>query len=333
MTLRFDEVMQEPEPPKPRRRWVTAFVGLLVLFLLAAAVLRLGGIDRNRYTTAALALTPYLAGFGLVVTFLALALRRRLLAFTALLLAVALGFMLVPRYLADGESLPTGQRIRVMSANLLFGGADTATLLRLIRDARVDVLTLQELTPQALAKLDDGGLAGLLPHRVGQALPGASGSMIFAKVPLRQIVLVEGTLFAQPAAVVDLSGQTDVEIVSVHVCPPVENADDRARWISDLRGLPSPDSKGRPRILAGDFNATLDHQAFMEVLDRGYSDSAELTGEGMRPTWSQFPYGPPVTIDHVLIDRRLGAAEVKVYDLPGSDHNAVLAEIAIPRSL
>ncbi|CRK61152.1 Integral membrane protein [Alloactinosynnema sp. L-07] len=333
MTLRLDEVLHEPEPPKPRRRWVTVAVGFFVLVLLGMTVLRLGGIDRNRYTTAILALTPYLAAFGLVITFLALALRRRLLAFTALLMAVALAFMLVPRYLADGESLPTGQRLRVMSANLLIGGADTTTLMRLIRDARVDVLTLQEVTPQALTALDLAGIRELLPHRVGNALPGASGSVILAKVPLRQIILIEGTLFDQPAAVLDLSGQTDVEIMSVHVCPPVENADDRARWESDLRKLPSPDSKGRPRILSGDFNATLDHREFSAVLDRGYSDSAELIGEGMRPTWSQFPYGPPVTIDHVLIDRRLGAAEVKVYDLPGSDHNALLAEIAIPRSL
>ncbi|HVK20816.1 MAG TPA: endonuclease/exonuclease/phosphatase family protein [Actinokineospora sp.] len=333
MTLRLDEVMQEPEPPRPRRRWVTVFIAFLVIVLVGVTVLRLGGFDLNRYTTALLALTPYLAGFGLFVTFLALVLRRRLLAFTSLLLSIALAFMLVPRYLADGESLPTGQRVRVMSANLLFGRADSATLLRFVRDARVDVLTLQEVTPKALADLDAQGLSRLLPNRVGSAAAGASGSLILAKMPLRQIVLVQGTLFDQPAAVLDLSGQTDVEIVSVHTCPPVGTAEDRVRWLSDLRALPSPDSDGRPRILAGDFNATLDHQPLQDVLDRGYSDSAELTGEGMRPTWSQFPYGPPVTIDHVLIDRRLGAAEVKVYDLPGSDHNALLAEIALPRSL
>ncbi|SDJ37111.1 Metal-dependent hydrolase, endonuclease/exonuclease/phosphatase family [Actinokineospora alba] len=332
MTWGLDDAMEEPrEAPVRRRRWVTVVLALFVLALLGLCVLRLGGFDLNRYTTAAIALTPYLAAAGLLLAFLSLALRRRLLTFTALVLAIAFGFLLIPRYLADGEPLPTGQRVRVMTANLLMGKADAPTVIRLARDAKVDVLVLQELTPQALNALDAAGLPGLLPHRVAQPAGGTSGTAILAKVPLRQIVLVQGSFHDQPAAVVDLSGNTDVEIVSVHAYPPVLNEEGRRRWQADLEALPSSDSKGRPRILAGDFNATLDHKALHGVMDRGYWDSAEVVGEGMRPTWSQFPYGPPVAIDHVLVDRRLGVAEVKVYDLPGSDHNAVVAEVALPR--
>jgi endonuclease/exonuclease/phosphatase (EEP) superfamily protein YafD len=323
--------MEEPPAPAPRRRGVTVLVGLLVLVLATVCVLRLGGFDGNRFTVAALALTPYVGAFGALVTFLALVLRRRLFAFTALLLSISLGILLIPRYLADGASLPPGQRVRVMSVNLLLGKADTAMVIRLVRDAKVDVLTMQELTPQALAALDDAGLATMLPYRVARPGTGSSGTAILAKMPLRQIVLVENTTFEQPAAVVDLAGRTDIEIVSVHASPPVESAEGRRRWQADLEALPSPDSEGRPRVLAGDFNATLDHRALSRVLDRGYSDCAEMTGEGLRPTWSQYPYGPPVTIDHVLVDRRLGAAEVRVYDMPGSDHNAVVAELALPR--
>lgn len=331
MTWGLDDAMEEPrEAPARRRRWVTVLLGLFVLALLALCVLRLGGFDLNRYTTAAIALTPYLAAAGVVIAFLSLILRRRLLTFTALLLSISLGVVLIPRYLADGEALPVGQRVRVMTVNLM-GQADAATVARLVRDAKVDVLVLQELTPRALTALDAAGLPGLLPQRITQAAGGASGSAIMAKVPLRQIVLVSGTFYEQPAAVVDLSGNTDIEIVSVHTHPPVLNEDGRRRWQADLDALPGSDSKGRPRVLAGDFNATLDHKALHGVLDRGYWDGAEVVGEGLRPTWSRFPFGPPVAIDHVLVDRRLGVAEVKVYDVPGSDHNAVFAEIALPR--
>lgn len=325
--------MEEPreEAPVQRRRWVTVVLALFVLALLGLCVLRLGGFDINRYSTAAIALTPYLAAVALLIAFISLALRRRLLTFTALVLSISFGVLLIPRYLADGEALPIGQRVRVMTANLLIGQADARTITRLVRDAKVDVLVLQELTPQALNALDAAGLPGLLPHRIAHPAGGASGTAILAKVPLRQIVLVSGSFHQQPAAVVDLSGNTDIEIVSVHTYPPVLNEDSRRRWQVDLDALPGSDSKGRPRVLAGDFNATLDHKALHKVMDRGYWDSAEVVGEGLRPTWSHFPYGPPVAIDHVLVDRRLGVAEVKVYDVPGSDHNAVVAEVALPR--
>ncbi|MGQ0837135.1 endonuclease/exonuclease/phosphatase family protein [Actinokineospora sp.] len=323
---------EEVPPRRRRRRGVTVFLALLVLVLLGLTVLRLGGFDGNRFSVAALAVTPYIAGFGVVVALLALVLRRRLLALIALVLALSLGVLLVPRYLDDGEPAPDGQRVRVMSANLFLGRADAATVVRFVRDARVDVLVLQELTPKAVAALDAAGLADLLPYRVLRAEPGASGGGILARVPLRQIVLVQReSSFQQPGAVLDLSGPTDLEIVSVHTVPPVSSEYSRQQWQAELAALPSTDSSGRPRVLAGDFNATLDHRALNAVLDRGYFDGAELAGEGMRPTWSQYPFGPPVTIDHILVDRRVGVPMAAVYDLPGSDHNAVLAELALPR--
>jgi endonuclease/exonuclease/phosphatase family metal-dependent hydrolase len=83
-------------------------------------------------------------------------------------------------------------------------------------------------------------------------------------------------------------------------------------------------------VLAGDFNSTLDHAAFRAVLDRGYVDAAEQTGKGLIPTWSSLPFGPPVTIDHVLADHRCAVRNFAVVHLPGSDHNAVFADIVLP---
>jgi endonuclease/exonuclease/phosphatase family metal-dependent hydrolase len=81
-------------------------------------------------------------------------------------------------------------------------------------------------------------------------------------------------------------------------------------------------------VLAGDFNATFDHAAFRGVLDHGYTDAAEQTGRGLTPTWAG--WGPPITIDHVLVDNRCAVRDYSVLDLPGSDHNAVLADLQLP---
>jgi endonuclease/exonuclease/phosphatase family metal-dependent hydrolase len=38
----------------------------------------------------------------------------------------------------------------------------------------------------------------------------------------------------------------------------------------------------------------------------------------------------PLTIDHVLVDRRAAVHRVTVHDLPGSDHRAVFADLRLP---
>jgi endonuclease/exonuclease/phosphatase family metal-dependent hydrolase len=68
------------------------------------------------------------------------------------------------------------------------------------------------------------------------------------------------------------------------------------------------------------------------ILGTGYRDAAAAVGQGLAGTWG--PYDgdpiPPVTIDHVLVDRRVGVRSVSVHGIPGSDHRAVLAELSLP---
>jgi endonuclease/exonuclease/phosphatase family metal-dependent hydrolase len=177
--------------------------------------------------------------------------------------------------------------------------------------------------------LDSAGLADVLPYRVFDARPGGDGSGIAARLPLRQIVLVEESTLSQPSAVVDLPGNDDLELTAVHVMPPLDDADART-WRTELAGLPKPSPDRRTRILAGDFNATLDHAAFRTLTDHGYADAAEETGEGLTTTWSSWPTGPPLTLDHVVTDARCAISSYAVFDLPNSDHKAVMAEVILP---
>ena len=50
-------------------------------------------------------------------------------------------------------------------------------------------------------------------------------------------------------------------------------------WTADLAALPRPEP-GVLRVLAGDFNASLDHAALPAVLGRGYTDAAPRGGPG-----------------------------------------------------
>jgi endonuclease/exonuclease/phosphatase family metal-dependent hydrolase len=175
--------------------------------------------------------------------------------------------------------------------------------------------------------LDAAGLPALLPERVVAASADLAANALYARTRLRRIAAPQPQTNALAAARIGRR----VEIFAVHPRAPTRRSSTTA-WRADLRALPAATPDGRIRILAGDFNATLDHAELRRLLDTGYEDAADAAGAGLRATWPQgrrFP--PPVTIDHVLADERVGFRAVSVHSLPLTDHRAVLAEIVVPR--
>jgi endonuclease/exonuclease/phosphatase family metal-dependent hydrolase len=221
--------------------------------------------------------------------------------------------------------------LRVLSVNMFFGQADAEVIVALARQAGADVLLVQELTADAVTRLKQAGLDDLMPYTQQELREGSNsgGSGIYARYPLRDGPAVPPTLMAQPTALLELPDGAAVELVCVHPCSPgVRRWGGPTRWRAELGVLPPPGKL--PRVLAGDFNATLDHAAFRAVLRLGYADSARQTGQALTRTW-----GPPdkralLTIDHVLVTRDCAVLACSVHVIPGSDHRAVYAEIRLP---
>jgi endonuclease/exonuclease/phosphatase family metal-dependent hydrolase len=242
-------------------------------------------------------------------------------------MALSMVVLLLPRVFANEQPDVHGVHVRVLAANLNDGKVDPATIVKLVRDNKVDVVTLPELSYAEVPKLDELGIADDLPYHVLDpgVVGSGDGSGIYSRYPLRQTALVDALELSMPSAVVDLPGRDDIEIVAAHVQSALHGSADV--WRRDLGRLP-PTQRERARVLAGDFNASFDHAAFRGVVDRGYRDAAEQTGRGLIPTWAG--WGPPITIDHVLVDSRCAVRDYSVLDLPGSDHIAVLADLQLP---
>ena len=232
---------------------------------------------------------------------------------------------------ARGHAGPT---IRVLSANLRYGEGDAATVVRLVREQRVDVLALQEFTPEAQQSLAAAGLDALLPEHALVAWQGVAGSAIYSRFPLRD----DGGRanpggFRQARATLTVPGAAAVLMESVHPVAPTSRPPRRTASPGS-RAEPAATPDGPVRLLIGDFNATLDHAALRRLLDTGYRDAASVVGQGMTPTWPY--YGPrtglypKITIDHVLADPRIGVTRVAVFPVPLTDHRAVLAELVLP---
>jgi endonuclease/exonuclease/phosphatase (EEP) superfamily protein YafD len=290
------------------------------------ALVRLTGLERGPLVQL-LAFTPYVVGLSLLPLVLALALRRWAAAAVAALATLLLAVGVAPRAVAD-DTPDGGPPLRVMTVNVLGGAGDPGDVVRLVRELRVDVLSVQELGPDVLAGLDAAGIAAVLPHRaVDDAYAG-----IFARVPLADPGLHRrDDGLRQTYATLLVPGARPVVFEAVHTCSPYSLAQ-LTCWRADLAALPRATPDGPVRILAGDFNATLDHGPLRSLLASGYVDAADRAGKGLVGTWG--PYDgdriPPVTIDHVLVDRRVGVRAVSVHAVAGSDHRAVVAELSLP---
>lgn len=131
-----------------------------------------------------------------------------------------------------------------------------------------------------------------------------------------------------PSAVVmpvDGDGPT---VVAVHAVAPRPEA--MRRWQSDLAWIADQCPRG-DFILAGDFNATIDHMASLGAGggDMGYCrDAASRTGSGAVSTWPADVHellGAP--IDHVMASTNWEPTGSAVIDAGGSDHRGLLVQL------
>ncbi len=316
------------------RRWAAIAVWMVTGAVTSLTAVRLLGVDRGVLLVQAVAFTPYLVLCALAA--LAVALWRRLWwpAGIVGLTAVVLLALVVPRAIGR-PSHTTGPGLTVMSVNLLVGTADAPSIVETVRAHGVDVLAVQELTGPAEAALDAAGLAGPLPYRESHPEPGASGSAVYARFPL-----TEGGGRAsgpgghgQASAVVHPPGAAAIRIESVHPLPP-RDGDHVDIWTAGLRAQLPADPDGP--ILAGDFNATLDHTELRRLLGTGYRDAASEVGDALIPTWPfhgpRSWFTPGVAIDHVLVPAGVGVRGFTVVPIPNTDHRAIVATLVLPAS-
>ncbi|MFJ2028997.1 endonuclease/exonuclease/phosphatase family protein [Streptosporangium sp. NPDC087985] len=317
-------------PSRRRRRLPRALVWALVTPFSAWAVARVAGLERGSPATQLMTGTPYVAAASLVPVLLAALSRTRAAAGVALVTTAALGFSVLPRAFGSAEAA-SGTPLRVLTLNAFFGQADPEAVMDLVRRLNPDVLSTQELTPGLVEKLDAAGLRELMPHRLLAAEWSARGSGLYARYPLTPLEkLFRPIGHNMPAALINLPGVRPIEFVDVHTYAPL--GDQVREWTAALEAFPSavPD---RIRILAGDFNASLDHAAMRRFLSRGYADSADRAGQGLTPTWpaNKRVVPPLITIDHVVVDRRVKVNEVSVHTVPGTDHRGLFADLRLPR--
>ncbi|TVU61645.1 endonuclease/exonuclease/phosphatase family protein [Paenarthrobacter nitroguajacolicus] len=347
--------MDHPAPALPATRPVRrrASVAWSVLALLVA--LPVAGISLFRAVPAEwplvvvqiLSFTPWVVLPAALALLLALVGRRLWVVIsTAVLLAVQL-FWLFPLDAGTAEALPAEAAtvpLKVMSLNSEYGEADAASIVRLVRDNGVQLLTLQEHTQRLEDQLRSEGLEKLLPNLVSEPNDDASGGAVYSAFPLEAAGLLPDTPFRMDVTRVLLTdsasgAKSTLHLTNVHALPPV---DDRiAQWRSDLGKVARQAARPGNHLLMGDYNSTYDHSEFRELLDSGLSgtstggrklvDVGTVSGGRFSPTWPMegLPL-PGIVIDHMVTTPRISSGDYSVHQVPGSDHAAIVASLVIP---
>jgi endonuclease/exonuclease/phosphatase (EEP) superfamily protein YafD len=265
--------------------------------------------------------------------------RRRVLTTIAVALTVTVAATQAPLFLVDAraDALTTVPLV-VLEANLMVGHTDAEAVVALVRDNDVDVLTIQELTQAQLDGLVVAGLERYLPYEAALPSGAAAGTGVWTRRAMTRISVLAASTFHSIVVRTTMSSGEPVTVIAAHPRPPINGLADV--WDAELRSL---DEQLAARsvetddaiVVGADLNATWDMTRFRSLLGDGFSDAAELAGAGITATYptDRKVFGvtvPPfLALDHVLV-RGAEVSNVRVVDLPGSDHRGLLVRVLVP---
>ncbi|WP_415975855.1 endonuclease/exonuclease/phosphatase family protein [Rhodococcus sp. 077-4] len=311
------------------RRFASS-AALVVGWILTAAALGMflvRQIGVTEITFVALVVgAPYLGVVSIIALILFAAARSRIGSAVAVVLTVAVVGVQVPMFLADGPD-NSGSDVKVLTTNVAHGDADAAAIVDAVRTHDVDILAVQELTPEEVTDLQAAGIDELLAFSFTAALPVADGTGLWSRTPLTEGTRLDNFGFVPVQARTTVDGQ-DLTLVSFHAMSPATPRH-TTQWDADLARMRSiMESYQGTVIVAGDFNATDDHRQFRTLASSPFSDAADAAGAGLFRT---FPSDRPLArLDHVVTSENVRADSVEPLAIPESDHLAVLAELQLP---
>jgi len=329
------ELKQQGPTPVGRRRskWrsvvrasllVVGFV--LLLGAAVAAVARLTGWEQGPLAYA-VAVLPWTTAAAAVALLIGLATKTRGLIAGSLVVVLLGVWWLLPLYRADASLSATEPALTVATVNMTLGEAGASAIVEMVRAQGVDVLAVEELTPDAEERLHDAGLDEVFPYSSAHPQAGITGTGLWSTRPLTDARLRPGLVSNTVQADITLPTGSLTVLVAHPAAPGPLHHD---QWDVDttrLRDMLAIVSG--PVVVLGDLNTTRDHRIFRDVESLGYVDAADQAGAGFQPT---FPQGrtpvPLAAIDHVLVrDVGLDARSAVTVTIAGADHRALVVQL------
>lgn len=233
----------------------------------------------------------------------------------------------------------TDNDVTVLAWNTLGDAPGAAAIAELAIESEASIVSLPETTEvlglEIAAIMSEAGHPMAVHTVAYDQVAKARSTVLLISLDLGEYTvdtqavttLVLPSVVATP---VDGSGPTIVAVHALAPLPPV-----MAGWERDLEWLADACS-GENVIMAGDFNATLDHFGGLSTTEGAALgncfDSALATDNGAVGTWpTELPALLSSPIDHVLATanwRVTGMRVVESHDGNGSDHRPILTQLS-----
>lgn len=340
-----------PSQPRQQRRWfvnlLLAPVFIYMIFIAAWLAVRTIYEDRWWWLFVLNAGTPYLLlPLPFILLFTLIARRPLAIAFSILLLVPGAPLLAAPWMpsITPGFAARASE-FRVMTFNINGGNDRPDRVIAAIRNARPDIVALQELNPDIAAALERD-LKNDYPHQALDPQWGVTGMGVISRFPLRRSATQlpgEHWIGAPQAVDIDTPGGT-ITLLNVHAIPPVGPRDwmtwaisERERQMEAIVAFAR--NYRKPLVVAGDMNATPFHRAY-RILESELIDVWRKHGGGAGFTWpggERTLLGVPmpswlVRIDYIFISYDLTCVDASVGPWDGfSDHRAVVATLFVGR--
>ncbi|WP_162605897.1 endonuclease/exonuclease/phosphatase family protein [Jiangella aurantiaca] len=314
--------------------WSTVAAALVAVVVVWPQALGLSGVYGPAQVVALRGVATVAgAGAAVLVAVLALAIRRARWPLAAVAGVIASATVLSAGVLLSrglsSDPVPVADapgEVRVLVFNTLYDGAGPEVVADLVTTSGADVVVLPETsaaTTERAAALA-GGDFQVFHHQVDVGITSATGLLVASSLGTYGEPQPDPSGGLGSFTVRSAAGSDGPPITAVHAWPPT--ADAMARWRSDTAWAVGRCQGVEGAIVAGDFNATLDHPAL-----RSPASCADAAAERDAAAVGTWPAGWPswagAPIDHVLADAR--AWDVVAFSVldpaGGSDHRPVLA--------
>lgn len=306
---------------------------LISLILLSVFICRIVWHDGCWVLLLANMFTLYLFLPLYPIAVLALIKRRlRLAGVAGVLIFWHLSWVIPPFVPHAGDCLENiGERLVLVSANLLMVHPSPDTLADELEDLNSDVLLLQEYSPIWEAAFLRRGFFKKYPYNHAVVREDSFGGAIFSKYPLVDVQVIAIAELPQIQATV-LKGDKSFRLLNIHTLPPriAEYVDGHHLGLEQIRdSIQNLSNEDSSFIVAGDFNST-QFSAFYKQASLYAHDAWDKAGFGFGNTApnGMFPI-PPIRLDHIFLSKNICVETVALGKGVGSDHKPIRAVVKL----
>lgn len=213
----------------------------------------------------------------------------------------------------------------VYTHNVQRGRGDPAAVAASVAASGADVVVLQEVWSRFMDELGRRPELGPYRYRTSEPADDTTGLAVWSRHPITEATV--DRLAGVPTLRTRIETPSgSLALDAVHTTAPIS---DRFvdMWEAQLAGLAAYDTSA-PAVMAGDFNATMDHGQFRDLIAAGWTDAHEPKGCGFDATWPSGGRGVPILrLDHVLVTDHFDVLGLELGTSDGSDHLSVTATI------